>query len=172
MKLIVKEISANFWWGIYGITDKCGWEDLTIFYEIGERIGRVCLNTKEYLRAHLDDLKADPEEAEFVKAIEIYLDDNKIHYWYYYHKKDSEDFYEVPYKAAPQNAEGVRPCFFDMWHPDEDISISTIEFTVKEFGRKFLNKEITSVEVEDVLTFEEALQYFKEQKAFFEKTNY
>lgn len=68
MKLIVRELSANFWWGNYGITEQSGSEDLTIFYENGERIGRVCLNTKGYLRANLDGLKAQSRRNRFCKS--------------------------------------------------------------------------------------------------------
>lgn len=142
MKLIVKPTSSSLWWGIYGLAEKCGWEDMTIFYEDGKRIGKVCLNTKGYLRSHLDDLKADPEEKEFANAIEEYLNDHQIHYWYYYDKRGAEDFYEVSYEDIPKNEEGVKPRFFDIWHPDENIGISTIKTAVKEFGKNFSNRKL------------------------------
>lgn len=167
MKLIVKPESSNLWWGIYGLTEKIGWEDLNIFYENGERIGRFCLNTKEYLRAHLDDLKSDPDEVEFAKAVENYLNDNQFHYWYYYDKKGDEDFYEVPYQDVPKNEEGVKPRFMDIWHPNENIGISTIKTAVKEFGRKFLKEEITNVKIENAETFEESIKSFEENEKLF-----
>lgn len=167
MKLIVKPTSSNLWWGIYGLAEKCGWEDMSIFYEDGKRIGGVCLNTKGYLRAHLDDLKAAPGEKEFAIAVEEYLNDNQIHYWYYYDKRGDEDFYEVPYEDIPKNEEGVKPRFMDIWHPDENIGISTIKTAVKEFGRKFIKQEITDVKIENSETFEESIKSFEENEKLF-----
>jgi hypothetical protein len=167
MKIIVKPESLNLWWGIYGLTEKIGWEDLNIFNENGELIGRFCLNTKKYLRTHLNDLKSDPNEVEFAQAVENYLSDNKFHYWYYYDKKGDEDFYEVPYEFAPKNEEGVKPGFIDIWHPDENIGISTIETTVKEFVGKFLNQEITNIIIENAETFEESIMSFEENEKLF-----
>lgn len=171
MKLIVKTTSSNLWWGIYGLTEKIAWEDLNIFHENGERIGGVCLNTKEYFRAHLDDLKSDPNETEFAKAIEDYLNDNQFHYWYYYDKRGDENFHEVPYESVPKNKEGVKPRFFDMWHPDESIGISTIETAVQEFGRKFLNQEITKIKIEETETFENSIKSFAENEKLFGREN-
>lgn len=159
------------WWGIYGLTEKVGWEDLNIFYENGEQVGVFCLNTKGYLRANLDDLKSKPSESEFAKAVEDYLNDNKFYYWYYYGKREDEDFYEVPYEFAPRNEKGVKPRFMDIWHPDENIGISTIKTAVKEFGRKFLNQEITNIKIENVETFEEAIKSFEENKELFGSEN-
>lgn len=56
------------------------------------------LNTKGYLKANLDDLKVAPEEVEFVKAIEQFLNGNQIHYWYYYNKKEIKIFMKYPMK--------------------------------------------------------------------------
>lgn len=167
MKLIVEPESSNLWWGIYGLTKKIGWEDLTIFYENGDRIGKVCLNTKEYLRANLDDLKSDPNEIEFAKAVENYLNDNQFHYWYYYGKRDDKNFYEVPYESAPINEEGVKPRFIDIWHSDENIGISTIESAIKEFGSKFLKQTITEVEIKNNESIEESIASFKENENFY-----
>ena len=165
-KIIVRPESANLWWGIYGFCEKIGWEDLNLFYKNDERIGKVCLNSKNYLRAGLDDLKNDPEEKEFVDTIEKYLVDNKCHYWYYYDDKDDKDFYEVPY-FAPQNDKGVKPRFMDIWHPDDRIGISTIETGVKAFAKKHLRIDDCEIEIQNGESFEESLRSFKENEEFF-----
>lgn len=170
MKLIVKPTSSNLWWGIYGLSEKCGWEDLSIFCADGKRIGGVCLNTKRYLRTNLEDLRSDPEENEFVNAVEEYLNDNKLHYWYYYDKK-REDFHEVPDEFIPKNENDKKPILINIWHPDENIGISTIKTAVKEFGRKFLRKEVINVEIQNEETLEESVKSFEENERLFGGAN-
>lgn len=165
-KIIVKPESANLWWGIYGFCEKIGWEDLNLFDENEKRIGGVCLNSKSYLRAALDDLRDIPKEMQFVKAIEKYLSDNKCHYWYYYDNKDSEDFYEVPY-LAPKNNEGTKPRFMDIWHPDEGIGISTINSAIKTWAKDHLNLENCYIEIQNEESFEDSLTSFKEEEKLF-----
>ncbi|AFM04726.1 hypothetical protein Fleli_2354 [Bernardetia litoralis DSM 6794] len=166
MKIIVRSESANLWWGIYGFCEKTGWEDLNLFDENKKRIGGLCLNGKGYLRAGLDDLKNDPEETEFVEAIEKYLTDNKCHYWYYYDNKDDEDFYEVPY-LAPKNHNGVKPRFMDIWHPDEGIGISTINSAIKVWAKEHLRIEDCDIEIQNEESFEDSLKSFKENEELF-----
>jgi len=165
-KIIVRPESANLWWGIYGFCEKNGWEDLNLFNENDKRIGGVCLNGKGYLRAGLDDLKNDPEEKEFVVAIEKYLADNKCHYWYYYDDKDDEDFYEVPY-LAPKNKKGVKPRFMDIWHPDEGIGISTINSAIEVWAKEHLGIEGCDIEIQNEESFEDSLKSFKEEEELF-----
>lgn len=99
-KIIVRPESSNLWWRVYGFCEKTGWEDLNLFYENGERIGCLCLNSKNYLGSGIDNLKSNPDEKDFVEAVEKYLADNKTHYWYYYDDIEEDDFYEVPYSAS------------------------------------------------------------------------
>lgn len=166
IKIIVRPESADLWWGIYGFCEKTGWEDLNLFYENDERIGGVCLNTKAYLRTALEDLKNSPGQEDFVDLIEQYLADNKCHYWYYYDDKNSDDFYEVPY-TAPKNDKGVKPRFMDIWHPDEEIGLSTIETGVKTWAKQHLNIEDCEIEIQNEVPFEESLESFKEAEELF-----
>ena len=166
-KIIVKPESANLWWGIYGFCEKVGWEDLNLFYENEERIGGVCLNTKAYLRNAIPDLKKDPEEVFFLNAIENYLLDDKCHYWYYYDiDREDEAFYEVPYKA-PKNEKGIKPRFMDIWHPDEGISLSTIESAVNDFIQKHLDIDEYEIEIQNIVSLEESFESFKENEDLF-----
>lgn len=139
---------------------------MNLFYENDERIGGICLNSKSYLRAGLDDLRNDSEEKEFVDAIEKYLADNKCHYWYYYDDKDCENFYEVPY-SAPKNEKGVKPRFMDILHPDEGIGLSTIESAVKTWAKEHLHIEDCEIEIQDEEPIEESLKSFKENEELF-----
>jgi hypothetical protein len=165
-KIIVKTESSNLWWGIYGLTEKIGWEDIELFYESGERVGYVCLNAKSYLRSSLVSLENKPDEKDFYEALQSYLTDHKCHYWFYYNKKEDEHFFEVPYEA-PRNKEGIKPCFIDIWHSDESIGIQTIESAVAEFADKFLKIKDCLVEVKCDVTLEEALVSFKENEERF-----
>jgi len=165
-KIIVKTESSNLWWGVYGFTEKVGWEDIELFYESGERIGYVCLNAKSYLRHSLDRLKNELDEKDFYEALQCYLTDYKCHYWFYYDKKKDEHFFEVPYEA-PRNEEGTKPCLIDIWHPDESIDIETIESAISEFGSKFLKIQDCLVEVIHDVSLEEALVSFKENEERF-----
>jgi len=159
-KIIVKTESSNLWWGIYGLCDKVGWEDLELFYESGERIGAACLNTKSYLRNALNDLLDKEDEKEFSDAVQKYLSDHICHYWFYYDEPGDEDFQEVNYDA-PKNEKGVKPRFIDIWHPDEEIDLKTIETGVSLFMKDFLGIENCIVEIIEAEPLEEAVRSFK-----------
>ncbi|MBB6370486.1 hypothetical protein [Chryseobacterium shigense] len=159
-KIIVKTESSNLWWGIYGLCDKTGWEDLELFYESGERIGAVCLNAKGYLRNALNELLNKEDEKDFSDAIREYLSDNVCHYWFYYDEPEDEDFQEVTYDA-PKNEKGVKPRFMDIWHTDEEIDLRTIETAISSFAGKFLKIENCTVEVADGEPLEESVKSFK-----------
>lgn len=169
-KIIVKTESSDLWWGIHGLTEKAGWEDLELFYASGERIGFVCLNTKKYLRYSLDSFKIqndiDADEIEFYNTLQNYLEGNECHYWFYYDQKDDEYFFEVPYEA-PRNKEGIKPSWMDIWHPDEGIGIQTIERAVAEFAGKFLEIEDCLVEVVHDVSLEESIASFKKSEELF-----
>ncbi|AZA49616.1 hypothetical protein EG346_16150 [Chryseobacterium carnipullorum] len=159
-KIIVKTESSNVWWGIYGLCDKAGWEDLQLFYESDERICVVCLNTKGYLRNALDDLLHQEDEKDFSEAVQHYLSDEVCHYWFYYDEPDDEDFQEVDYDA-PKNEKGIKPRFMDIWHPDEGIDLKTIETAVSSFAKDFLGIENCIVEVVHEESLEESIKSFK-----------
>jgi hypothetical protein len=166
MTLTVKPTSSNLWWGIYGLTEKIGWEDLNIFNANGEKIGFVCLNSRQYLRAELADLRNNPEDIAHATAIEVHLREIQISYWYYYDTEGSEDFYEVPYKA-PKNPAGINPSALEIWHPHETIGISTIESAVKAFAKTFLDINDCQVKIENVEAFEKSVKSFRENEVLF-----
>lgn len=161
-KIIVKTESSNLWWGIYGFCDKTGWEDLNLFDENDRFIGGVCLHAKEYLQTELENLIHITDEKEYVEAIGNYLEDDKCHYWYYY-DNDNEEVHEVPYKA-PLNANGEKPKFIDILHPDKSIGLSTIKTGIKAFAKKHLGIENCEVEIECGETFGASLKSFKENE--------
>ena len=80
--------------------------------------------------------------------------------------KKGKRTYEVPYHA-PRNSKGVKPCFIDIWHPDEGIGISTIKSAVKEFVKRFIGIDNCQVEIGNVVDFEEAIKTFKENESLF-----
>ncbi len=159
-KLYVKTESYNLWWGIYGICNKTGWEDLDVYDENDNKLVSFCLNTKDYLREAVEELKDDPEEAEFLEALERYLTDNEIYYWYYYKTQNSENFYEVEY-SAPINEDGIKPSFTDLWHPDEGIGLSTIKTAVQAFIKKHFSFDC-EVDIICNISLEEAWKAYNE----------
>jgi hypothetical protein len=166
LRLIVKSESANVWWGIYGFCEKTGWEDLNIFNDKDEKIGAFCLNAKRYLRQGVEDLRDDPNEHNFVHAIDKYLEDNRIHYWYYYNDSFDENFFEVAYEA-PRNQKGEKPRYLDIWHPDESIDISTIQSATNDFASTFLKLDNVDIQIEEGEGLEESLKSYKEHLKHF-----
>jgi hypothetical protein len=167
VRLIVRTESANLWWGIYGFCEKTGWEDLNIFNDRDEKVGAFCLNAKRYLRKGVEDLRTEPSEDSFVRAIDKYLADNKIHYWYYYNDDSfDENFFEVPYEA-PRNQKGEKPRYLDIWHPNESIDISTIQSAVKDFAGTFLKLDNVNIQIEEGEGLEGSLKSYKEHLKHF-----
>lgn len=170
MKILVHPTSSNLMWGIYGLTEKVGWEDLRLYDEIGRNIGTVCLNTKSYLRQGLKELKDDPQEGEFVLAIEAYLKDNKIHFWQYqnYHQ-------EIHAKEASHISSLIQKdndlISIDIWHPDEAIGVSTIINGIKMFAHKYLEIDNCQVKFENFENIEQSIKSFKEETTIFKKQN-
>ena len=74
-KIVVKPTSSNFWWRIYGFCEKTNSEDFHLFYDNGNPIGKICLNTKSYLKSLLHDLEEDQKDLS--KVIKMYLSDDK-----------------------------------------------------------------------------------------------
>lgn len=161
VKLIVKTETASLWWGIYGFCEKTGWEDVNIFNDRDEKVGAFCLNGKRYLRNTVENLRSDPADANFALAVDNYLADDKIHYWYYYNDAFDEDFFEVAYDA-PRNEKGEKPRYLDIWHPHESIDLSTIEHAVKDFAGRFLKLSNIDIQIEEGEGFEESLKSYQE----------
>ncbi|MFK7806945.1 MAG: hypothetical protein AB8F74_04000 [Saprospiraceae bacterium] len=159
MKLTVKTTTQRFWWGIYGLLSKNGYEDIDLFDEKGNLIDRIHLNTKGYLRAGLRFLKDDAQQLDYAIAIKEFLKKDKYHYWYYYDNKNNSGFYEVPYDA-PKNKEGIKPKAIEIWHPGETIDIETIEEVVQLFSKKFLKVNTVKVLVEVAMSKEEAIRTY------------
>jgi len=166
MKIITKNTSLNFWWGYYGLTEKIAWEDIRLFYETGEEIDMVCLNTKQYFRENIKELKEEEDCLELITAIENHLNDDKQNYWYYYDEKEDSDFKEVPYDA-PINEKGIKPRSIEIWHTDEVLKLSTIKSAIEEFARQFLKIDKCQVLVEDIVSYEEAVESYMENKELF-----
>jgi hypothetical protein len=165
VKLTIKPESLNLWWGIYGFCEKTGWEDLNIFNDKDEKIAAFCLNTKKYLSHALVDLRNEPEEKEFVQAVNNYLTDNKILYWFYYNQP-GDNFFEVPYDA-PRNDKSEKPRCLDLWHPDETIDRSTIHSAVENFAETFLKLAKVDIEIEEVTEPEELLESYEKHVKLF-----
>ncbi|SFF12281.1 hypothetical protein SAMN04487969_114153 [Paenibacillus algorifonticola] len=163
-EIYVKVTSMNYWWGVYGLDDLTGWEDIILYEKKDEqynRLGSTCICTRVYLESAVKDLKKDRSEKAFVEKINKCLLGNSISYHYYYDKTGDEDFYELPFNNLPLNEKGVKPRSFEMWHPDERINEETIRQCVVEFCSRFLNIEPLSIHFYEAVAFEEARASFE-----------
>lgn len=168
-KIIVETESLNLWWGIYGLDEKTGWEDLTLFDEYAEKILRLCLCTKSYLRSVLEDLIDDDSEREFIDVVKKHLSGNVCNYWFCYDEIGDEDFFEVSFDA-PKNEKGIKPSYIEIFHPDEGIDIDTIKSAIRIFAKDFLKIEDCTVDVED-FSLEESIESFKTHQKRFNNGN-
>lgn len=161
--ILVETESWNLWWGIYGLSEKSAWEDIRLYLENGEPIAAVCLLTKDMLKNSIEDLLQYPEDKEYVEAIERYLAKNEYHYWYYYSKKDSEDFTEVSFDA-PKNEFGVKPSSIEIWLPCNGLDIESISLGVKSFAKDFLKLKECNVRITTTETIEDSLKSYIERE--------
>lgn len=163
--LYVSVDSLNFWWGVYNLTNKMTWEDITIYNKVGRKynkIARTCICSRKYLQYSQKKLKDDPDEKDYLKEIEDFLNNNDIKYHYCYDAPNSEDFYEVSFEAQ-RNEIGVKPCYIEVWHPDEEIDKNMVDECVKRFVKKFLNMDLGKVEFKDTVSFKKALKEYIEE---------
>jgi len=161
--ITAKVHSANIAWGIYGLTAKCGWEDVELFLPNGERLGEVCLNGRDYLASAVEDLEKDPAEAVFLEKLKRFLADTRCYYWYFYDGPDEENPYEVSYQA-PRNTAGRKPRFMEIWHPDAGIGLSTIVTGIQEWAREHFSWEDCEVKVEGLMSLTEAKESLEEHR--------
>jgi hypothetical protein len=161
--ILVETESWNLWWGIYGLSEKSGWEDIIISLENGEKIAALCLLTKEMLKNSIEDLLEYPEDKDYVEAIKVHLSKNKCHYWYYYSKKDDEGFHEVAFDA-PKNKFGVKPSSIEIWLPCDGLDIESISLGIKDFAKEFLKFKDCNVKIETTETFENSLKSYVESE--------
>lgn len=157
-KIIVKILSANFWWGVYGFDEKTDWEDIDLFYENGDEIGSVCLNARSYLRDGIDQLKEKESEKDFVAAIESFLAGNETQYWYYTDKSGNQLFHEVNFDDTDPKR---KQQFMDIWYPVEDLDLNTVENAIKEYALKVLKIDNCIIEIENYPS-EEALKSYND----------
>ncbi|MDI4645860.1 hypothetical protein [Cohnella hashimotonis] len=162
--IYVNTSSYNFWWGVYGMESLTGWEDIVLYKdsEQNEKLLALCVCTKNYLRNAVQELKDDPDEADFVQEIQTFLVNDKIVYHYFYDRPEDEDFYELPFNKLPRNAHGIYPRSLELWYPSEGIHEAVIESSVRELCREYLELDIGPVSFIEPIGKEEALKAYVE----------
>lgn len=161
----------DYWWGIYGLTKKTGWEDIIMYIKKGNRfkkIGWICVCTRPYLEYGLEDLEKDPQEMDFVKEIKEFLENDNIKYHYYYDNLDDKDFYEVPFEVE-RNEEKVKPRSIEMWCPSNGIDKGVLDDCVKAFLKKFLDINVEEIKYKDIVSPEEAIEKYVEEMEAWEQ---
>lgn len=161
--------SMNFWSGIYGLTHKVVWEDITIYKKFNHKyikLARTCICTRDYFENYLEELEEDIDENEFVNEIKKFLSGNEILYYYEYDGPENKDFYEVPFEME-RNERGIKPCYIEVWNTNKVIDEIVIKECVILFCKKFLNLVVDEVIFKDVVSIEEATKdYIKHYEMF------
>lgn len=161
--------SMNFWWGIYGLTHKVVWEDITLYNKINHeyiKLASTCICTRAYLENCLEELEEDIDEKEYVNEINKFLRGNEILFHYAYDEPENKDFYEIPFDVE-RNERGIKPCYIEVWNTSNMIDEGVIKECVILFCKKFLGLVIDKVIFKDVVTIEEATKdYIKHCEMF------
>lgn len=164
-KVIYVEVRHfDFWWGVYGLAEKTGWEDVIMYVKKGKGFSKIeymCLCTKSYLRNGLKSLENDSDEKEFAERIRKFIDNDEIMYHYYYDSVQDEDFYEVPFEAE-RNQHNIKPRSIEMWYPSQRIDYNVLEQSVKAFLKKFLDMDVLKIEYKDIVSEKDALESYIE----------
>jgi hypothetical protein len=161
----------NFWWGVYGFSNKTDWEDVIMYEMVNtefEKVAWTCICSRKYFESGLEDLENDPDERDLVHKIKEFLSNSDIIFHYYYSNSAEEDFYEVPYEA-PRNAYDVKPSSIETWYPSDDIGIEEIERCTTEFCKKYLDIDIVEVKFKETVSRKDALESYVEDMKFFNK---
>lgn len=72
-RIYVNVSSLNYWWGIYNLDYKVGYEDITIYNYLGKefnKICRTCICTSDYLQSCLEE---DDSEKDFNDEIKQFF---------------------------------------------------------------------------------------------------
>ncbi len=165
MEFSVKTSSERIWWGIYGLVDHNGWEDVDIYDQKGIWIDRIHLYAKSYLRAGLKFTKNDAEQLDYVMATENHLKNNDYSFWFYYDQLGDPERYEVEYDA-PRNRAGIKPKAIEIWLPEERIGIKALKASIKKFATFFLKIENCTIKIDPIKTVEESIKTFQMSEEF------
>lgn len=171
MNIYVEVKHFNFWWGIYGFCNRTSWEDIIIYRKWGRgyrKLAWTCICTKQYFENSLEDLKNDPDEKEFVEKITEFLDSEQMRYHYYYDKPNDTDFYEVPYEAQ-RNGNNIKPRSIETWYPSNEVDMGVVDSCTRIFCKKFLDIEVDSVEIKDVVSPKDAINTYLEHMKIWEQ---
>ncbi len=163
--------SLNFWWNVYELANKTGWEDI-IIYDKNEnefqKIAHTCICTKEFLQNYLEDLENDPDEKKLVENIRKFLIEDEIQYNYYYNNVEWDTYEELPYYNLQVNENNDKPWFVEVWHPNKTINVEVIKESVTAFCERFLNIAADEVIFKEIMSFEEAKDIHKKYIEMYE----
>lgn len=151
----------DFWWGVHGLADKTGWEDVYLFKKAGrhfEKIAAFCICTRPYLEKTLSEPDDDDAALEpYTHKVRTFLKNQKIAYFYAYDDPATGGFWEVPFNA-PRNERGVKPNYIELWHPAGGIDIQIVTESVTAFCEEFFSVSIQEVIFKESVSLENALR--------------
>lgn len=164
--------SLNFWWNIYELDIKTGWEEITIYDKKEgrfEKLANTCICTKGFLKSFTETFKDDEDEKEIINSIKRFINKDEIDYYYYYsnlefYYGDLEygEFQELNYENL-ETKNNIKPWLVEIWHPSKVINMEVIKESVIVFCNKFLNISVEEVIFKQILPLEEAI-YMHEKK--------
>lgn len=172
----VETTSLNFWWSVYGYEDSC-WEDIYIWHKdkrgnhihdatdiITKGFFRSLIKeieeskNSEYAKEELEDLCSDLN-----KSIDEILENKEVLYTYSYDSLDDPDFYEVEFEAK-RNKQGIKPCYIEIFYPDEKLTTNVVKAAVRQYCRDFLDIPFSNVYIMGKLKKGYARKTFKEEE--------
>ena len=159
MNIYIRVGSMDFWWGYYGLTPLTGWEDVILETAKGKTLGEFCINTKQYLRSNLEELRSEPEEAAYVLAIERYLKDTEAHFWQY---DDASAHGRLSETVFPEDK---KIPFTDLWHPHEGISLDTIYDAAALYAKNILHLSDVKLQMKESDSFGEIVAEYYQHSA-------
>lgn len=171
MSIYVDVMHFDFWWGIYGFSDKTSWEDMIMYRKWGNgyrKLAWTCICTRPYFESTLEDLKDEPDENEYVEEIAEFLEGCQLKYNYFYDKAEDTDFYEVPYEAQ-RNGYNIKPRSIETWYPSNGVDKKVLDSCAKDFCEKFLGIEVDCIEYKNAMSFEDAMESYLEHMKIWEQ---
>lgn len=170
--LYVKTSSYDFWWGVHGLSPLTGWEDIALYKDEKQRkkLISLCVCARNYIENAVEELRDDPDEADFVEKMQAFLDGDTVRYHFYYDRPGDEDLYELPYAKMPRNEQGLYPRSLEIWHPSRGIDKTVIESCIREVSRDYLDQAPELITFIKPVDREKAIQVYVEDSNRFDGT--
>ncbi len=159
-KLIVSPTSMNFYWGNFGFNYLPVWDDVHIYDQDKRKIYFTCIMAKWAFEDM--DREYDTEYAKnFIVAVDRYMADDQIHYWYYY-DEPTEKVIDQVWFEAPRNEHGLKPRSLEIWIADDVLSVNATHQAIVDFADKHWALPDIQIDFEGLNDLEEMWESYKD----------